>query len=177
METKHRNSPLVLDLRINLTIGLVIGDHLPAPIEPDERSVVAANVFLELRPIAATRQPFKAGPGSVPRHPLTAAEFNVVAASESQFAGMLLLIEPPGNIHLMAIGGIFVERRQVLEQGNLSAQAAADRIHQVSPHLAAGIRQSIRKLRVFGVEQYTHGLARTRRQYHRPGADMPLFPA
>src|ERR1700674_2658644 len=152
METKHRNSPLVLDLRINLTIGPIIGDHLPATIEPDERSVITANVLLELRPIAATRQPFKAGPGSVPGHPLTAAEFDVVAASELKLAGMLVLIEPPGNIQLVPIGGVLVERRQVLEQGNLPAQAAADRIHQISSNLATGIRQSIWKLRVPGVE-------------------------
>src|SRR6202034_3932930 len=96
---------------------------------------------------------------------------------ESELAGMLFLIEPPGNVELMAIRSVFIERRQILEQRNLTAHAAADRIHQVSANLAAEIRESIRKLRVLGVEQNTDRFARARRQYDNPCGSMPVLSA
>ena len=77
----------------------------------------------------------------------------------------------------MAVCGVFVERRQILEQRNLPVEAAADRIHQVAPDLAAGIRQSLRKLRGLGVEQDTDRLARARRQHHHPCSGVALFSA
>src|SRR5258707_4993128 len=61
VETQHRDSPFVLDLRIDLAIGLIIGDHLTAPGERDEGSVIAAHVLLELHPVAAAGQPLDPG--------------------------------------------------------------------------------------------------------------------
>src|SRR6266478_8581522 len=87
VETQHRDSPFVLDLRIDLAIGLIIGDHFTAPGERDEGSVIAALILLELHPVAAAGQPLDPGPGSEPRHTLAAAEFDVVAASKAQLAG------------------------------------------------------------------------------------------
>src|SRR5580700_10398017 len=116
VETKHRDPPLVFDARINLAIGEIIGDHFATPIEIDEGSVIAANVLLELYPVAAAGQPFDSGRSSVARHALTAAEFDVVAASEAQLTGELIPVQPPWNIQLVAICGVFVKRRQTLEQ-------------------------------------------------------------
>src|SRR5205823_11255673 len=94
-----RDSPLVLDGRIDLAIGALVGDHLAAAVEADERPVIAAYVLLELHPVAAAREPFHSRPGSIPRHPPAAAELDVIAARKGELAGALLAVEPPGNIH------------------------------------------------------------------------------
>ncbi len=177
MKAQHRDSPSVFDVRIDLAIGVFIGDHLAAPIEPDEGSIIAAHVLLELHPVTAAGQPLESRRGTVPRHLLAAAELDVVAPRKSKLAGVLLLVEPPRNVQLMAVGGVFVERRQALEQRYLSADAAADGVHQVSTDLAAGIRQSIRKRRALGVEQNADRFTGARGQYHDPCGDVPARPA
>src|SRR5207248_11471564 len=163
---KYRDAPLVLDARVDLAIGVLVGDHFAAAIEVDEGSVVAAHVLFELHPIAAAGQPFHARTGSVPRHPLAAAELDMIAASERKLAGALLPVEPPGNIQLIAIGSVLIERRQALEERNLPARAAAHRIHQVSPDPAARVGESIRELFAFGIEQNAHRFAGTGREDH-----------
>src|SRR5207248_8621761 len=145
--------PLVLDGRIDLAIGALVGDHLAAPVEADERPVSAAHVLLELRPVAAAREPFHSRPGSIPRHAPAAAELDVIAAGKGELAGALLAVEPPGNIHLIPVSGVLVEGRQALEERNLSARAAADRIHEVTSHSPGRVRESIRKLRALGIQQ------------------------
>src|SRR5438128_2513875 len=76
-----------------------------------------------------------------------AADLDVRAARERELAGALLAVEPPGNIHLIPVGGVLVEGRQALEQWYLSARAAADRIHEVTSHSPGRVSESIRKLR------------------------------
>src|SRR3979409_1146423 len=105
MKPKYRDAPLVLDLRIDLAIGPIIGDHFTAPGERDEGSVIAAHVLLELHPVAAAGQPLDPSAGSESRHPVAAAEFDVGAASKAQLAGVLIPVQPPGNIHLVTVCG------------------------------------------------------------------------
>src|SRR6266436_787871 len=176
MKPKYRDAPLVLDLRIDLAIGVLVGDHFAAAIELDERPVVAAHVLLELHPVAAAGQPLDPGSGSEPRHTLAAAEFDVVAASKAQLAGVLIAVQPPGNIHLVSVCGVFVERRQTLEQWNLSGHAAANRIHKISPESAARVGEPIWRLRAPGIEQNSHRFAGTRRQDHHPCGGALLLP-
>src|SRR5205085_11179484 len=121
VETQHRDPPLVLDARVDLAIGVLVGDHLATPVEADERPVIAAHVLLELHPVAAAGQPLHARPGSVPRHPLAAAALVMVAAGERQLPAALIPVEPPANIQLIAIGSVLVERRQAPEQQNPAA--------------------------------------------------------
>src|SRR6266566_6834682 len=163
MKPKYRDAPLVLDARVDLAIGVRVGDHFATPIEMDEGAVIAAHVLLELQPVAAAGQPFDARPGSVTRHPLAAAEFDMIAPRERELAGALIPVEPPGNIQLIAIGSVLIERRQALEQRDLPARAAANRIHQVSPDPAARVGESLWKLCAPGIEQNAHRFAGTRR--------------
>src|SRR5436309_1496956 len=106
MKSKHRNPPLVLHPRSDLAIGAFIGDHFPAPVEPDEGSVETAGVLFEFRSVAAAGQPFETACGPMSRHALAAAEFDVIAARELEPAGMLVPVQPPGDIHLMAVRGV-----------------------------------------------------------------------
>src|SRR5437763_17191418 len=144
MEAQARDAPLVLDGRVDLAIGALVGDHLAAAVEADERPVIAAYVLLELHPVAAAREPFHSRPGSIPRHPPAAAELDVIAARKGELAGALLAVEPPGNIRLIPVSGVLVEGRQALEQRNLAARAAADRIHEVTAHPSTRLGESIR---------------------------------
>src|SRR5690606_20604132 len=53
VETKNRNTPLVLYLGIELTEGICVWDHLPAAGEPYSGAVVPSVVVLQRFAIAA----------------------------------------------------------------------------------------------------------------------------
>ena len=57
-------------------------------------------------------------------HVPAAADLDVIAAREVELAGVLLLVEPPGRVDVIAAGAVLVVRRQVLEQRDLAAQRA-----------------------------------------------------
>src|SRR4030095_6960967 len=58
VKPEHRNTPTIDRGRIDLAVGVCIGDHLSPHREPDRRPVVAAIIALELQAIAATRGVF-----------------------------------------------------------------------------------------------------------------------
>src|SRR4029453_6982473 len=103
----------------------LVGDHLAASVEPDERSVVAPRVLLELAPVAAARQPFDARPAADTRHAAATAELDVIASCETELAGELFLVKPPGRVHVAAARAVLVVRRQILEERDLPIDAAA----------------------------------------------------
>src|SRR5258706_938834 len=150
----------------------MLGGNPPGPAEMAEGALIAANILLNLCPKAPASQPFNLCTGSIVGHPPATAEFDMVAPRKTELARMLILIEPPGHIQLMAARRIFIERRQALEQWNLPAQAAAYRVHQVAPYLAVGVREAIGKRRALRIEQNSDRLAGARGKYHGPGGNV-----
>src|SRR4029077_4002215 len=175
VEAQHRNTPLVLKSRIDLAVGVLVGDHLAASVEPDERAVVATHVLLDLHPVAAAGEPFHGGSRAVARHAPPAAELDVIAAREAELAGELLLVEPPRYVARMTVGAVLVERRQALQERHLSDHRAADRVHEVAPDLAARVAEPLGKLRALGVEQDAHRLAGARGEDHDACPRAPLL--
>ena len=156
---------LVLHVRIDLAAGVLVRDHLAAAGEVHERAVVAPGVFLELATVAAAGEPLQARRRAEAGHAPAAAELDVIAARETELAGQLLLVEPPGRVHVPAARAIFVVRRKALEQRNLPLHGAAHSVHEVVAHLAARVGEPMRKLRGLRVEQDAHRLARARGQH------------
>src|SRR5207244_11124728 len=54
VEPQHGDAPPVHQARVELAVGVVIGDHLAAAREADRGAVIAAVVVLELPAVAAT---------------------------------------------------------------------------------------------------------------------------
>src|SRR5262245_50637711 len=98
---------------------MLVRNHLAAAVEVDERAVIAAHVVPELVSVAAGGEPLDARAGAETRHLPAAAELDVIAARETELAGELFLVEPPGRVHVSAARAILVVRRQIFEQWNL----------------------------------------------------------
>src|SRR5450759_351771 len=95
MEAEHGNSVLVLHDRIELSIALVVRNHLPPTGEVDACAIVAAVVFLEGLAIPAARgRALDSAPESVAGRIQPATDFDVVAAREIE----LLVVDPPRHV-------------------------------------------------------------------------------
>src|SRR6266576_896317 len=69
MEAKYGNAPVVHDVRIDLAVAVLIGDHLAAAREADIGAVIAAIVLLQLFAVAAAGgKPLDAAHESVVGH-------------------------------------------------------------------------------------------------------------
>ena len=153
----------------------LIRDHFAAAAEVHERAVVAANVFLELLPVAAAREPLESCSGRQARHTAAAAKLDVIPARESQF-GCCSLYSHHGVYMWQAAGAVLVVRRQILQQRHLSMDVGADRIHEIFANLAARVRESIGERRRLRVEQNAGRLARARRQHDDTRGGMSVSP-
>src|SRR6185312_15555572 len=109
VKAQDRDAPLVLHARVDLTVGVLVRNHLPAAVEIDERAIVSSRVLLELRSIAATGQPFETGHRPIARHSPAAVVLDMIAAREAKLAAKLVSVEPPGHVHLMPIRGVLIE--------------------------------------------------------------------
>ena len=101
MKAQHRNAPFVFLLGVDLAVAIVVGDHLAAPGEADERAVVAPRIFLVLLSVGTARELIRRGIFHAGHAP-PAAKFDVIAAGEAELAGDLLLVEPPRHVDVHA---------------------------------------------------------------------------
>src|SRR6202021_3327951 len=169
---QHRNAPFVRNGRIDLAVGIFVRDHFAASGEAHERSIVATRILFELLAIAAAGEAFDPVQRAGARHAPAAAEFNVIAARESQLALLLVLISPPGRVKRVSARAVLVLRRQRFEQRNLAAQVAAHGVHDIAPDLAAGIGEAIRERRALRVEKYSRRLAGAGSEHYPPGSRL-----
>src|SRR2546429_2838454 len=98
VEPQHRNAPAVYGARVDLAVGVVVGNHLAAAREPDGGAVVATIVVLELLAVAAARRiALNPAHESVARLVRPAPDLDVVATREVE----LLVFGPPrpGRVH------------------------------------------------------------------------------
>src|ERR1041385_365604 len=85
------------------------------------------------------------------------------------FPRRLLLVEPPRHVHMDAPRAVGVVRREILERGDLAADAGAHGVHQVLPDQPAPVAEPVGELPAPGVEEDPRGLAGARREDHDPG--------
>src|SRR5690606_142603 len=111
MEAEHWNSIPIHDIRINLTVIGLLGDHLASPGKTNECTIEATVVFFEL-PAVSTSAPFPliavvavdAGHKAEHGNSLTTAELNMIAARKIQ----LSIVQPPGHIKVHSPRSIFI---------------------------------------------------------------------
>src|SRR5947209_4011979 len=90
----------------------------------------------------------------------------MVTAREVDLVSELLFVEPPRGVHVQLGSAVLVIRGTVFEGGNLAAEATANRIHKVAPHLAAAVSQPVRERCAFGVQKNSGGFAATGREHN-----------
>src|SRR5277367_796766 len=93
VEAQHRNAPSVNHVRVDVAEALLIGNHLAASAESDDRAIGTAAFLLQRDAIALMlcAHSVKA-PHS--RHMASASELNVITAQEI----VLLPKPPPGHV-------------------------------------------------------------------------------
>ena len=99
----------------------------------------------------------------------------MVTAREAEFAGELLLIQPPRHVDVIAAGAVLVVDRDVFEPRDLAAETRAHGVHDVFAHEPAGVGDAVRMPGRFRVEQNPHGLGRARRQHDDAGLERAFF--
>ena len=144
VEAEHRDAELVDHVRVDLRIALLVRDLLAAPGETDRRAVVAAVVLLELRPVAAgTGESLDATAEAVRRLPQPTIDFDVIPAREVE----LLVIEPPGHVHVHAADAVLVVRDVIDHRRDETAGVGAGGVGDVLADDAARVREPLRKER------------------------------
>src|SRR5947208_606914 len=107
VKPQHRNAPAVHRARVDLAVGVVVGNHLAAAREADRGAVIAAIVVLELLAVAAARRiALNPAHESVARHVRPAPDLDVVAAREVE----LLVLEPPRHVQMHPAHAVVVVR-------------------------------------------------------------------
>src|SRR5207244_12639237 len=95
MEAQHRNAELIDHVRIDVTVAIVVGNHLAASGKADGRRVVFAIVVLELLAVAAgSVDAMDPAEDAVRRRAAPAADLDVIAPREVE----PLVIEPPRHV-------------------------------------------------------------------------------
>src|SRR5882724_8901821 len=91
MESEHRDSPSVHDNRINFTIAVTVGNHLPASSKGDVGPVGSTHVLFQTFSISI----FFPIPLKHPnlRHMVAASDFDMISAWEANL--ILLIPQPP----------------------------------------------------------------------------------
>jgi len=171
VEAQDRNAPLIHHIRIDLAIAVFIRNHFAAPVEINVTAVNLTQIAFELRAVTAAQNLMGTTELSGFRQSAPAAELDMIPARERHLAGLLLLVEPPGHVHVHAAGSVLVTRRQVLEYGQISAHRRAYRVHHVAAHQACGVTHTIRKLAALRVQHDARRLAAARGQHHDLGVD------
>src|SRR5690349_20737549 len=105
-------------MRIDLTIGRIIGNHLPTPSEANDAAVVLAIVVLQLLAVPADAiQALDSTKDSVARLPTPAAQLYVVAARKIE----LRIVEPPRHVQVHATNAVFIVRHAICELRDVAA--------------------------------------------------------
>jgi hypothetical protein len=174
MEAKDRDAPLVHHGGIELGVALVVRDLLAAAREADRRAVIAAIIVLQLRAVpAGVRIILDSAHESVRRRSHPAADLDVVAAREVE----LLVVEPPGHVDVHTADAVLVVRHVVDHGRDVATGARTRRVGDVLADHAAGVGETLRKLRRLGVEEQSRGLERARREHHGASRDVALLAA
>src|SRR6476620_4424128 len=79
VEAWRRNSPFIDYARIDVHVGLIVGNHLPSAGQSDSRSVFLTNELLQVRSVALVNFA-RAVEGADTRHAVPTADFDVIAA-------------------------------------------------------------------------------------------------
>src|SRR5579862_4821589 len=129
MEAQNGNAPLVDLLRVDLAIGIFIGDHLAASCEAYITAVIFANVVFERVAVAFVPLAFAAKAAQA-RHAETATDFDVIATREI----LVFLVQlPPGHVDVHAADAVGIMARHIHQRRNMAAQAVADGIGKIAP--------------------------------------------
>ena len=71
----------------------------------------------------------------------------MVTAGKTELSGVLLFVEPPGNIDVCATRAVLIVHRQIFQRRDLPAQPRTDGIHNIFADEPARIRETIRETR------------------------------
>src|SRR6185437_9325467 len=164
VKTQHGNAPLIDGVGIDLTIAVFVRDHFAASGETDVSAINFAKILLQLGAISAAEYALRTRQDAGARLIAAAAELNVIATREWHFAGFLLLIIPPGHVHMHTADAVLVLRGKVLKDREESAHRRADRVHDVASDETRRVRQAVGKLAALRIKHDAGGLTATRRQ-------------
>ena len=129
VETQNRDSVFVLHHRIELTVALVVGHHLPAPGKVHVRSRVPAVVVLQRFAVAAAGWiALDAAEESVAgRTGEATPNFDVVAAREVE----LPVVDPPRHVDVISADAVLVVRDVVHHLRDESTDIGAGRVGEI----------------------------------------------
>ena len=170
MEAEDGNAELIDLIRVDLAVGLLVGNHVAAAREADMRAILPADFVLER--LSVTFMSLRdAVIAADLRHAEAAADLDVIAAREI----LVLLVEfPPGHINVHAADAVAVVARHAFERRNVPREAVAHRVGEVAPDLSGTVGESVGEQRRLRIQQHARGFAGARRHHHRPAADLLL---
>src|SRR5450756_2080014 len=120
-----------------------------------------AHVALEVLAVSAAENVVRSAENAHAGHAASAAEFDVIAAREGHFTGLLLLVEPPRHVHVHAADAIVIGRRQIFEDRQIAVDRRADGVHDVLADHARTVGDAVGEQAGFGVEHDARGFAAT----------------
>src|SRR6185437_3770153 len=158
VKTQHGNAPLIDGVGIDLTIAVFVRDHFAASGETDVSAINFAKILLQLGAISAAEYALRTRQDAGARLIAADAELNVIATREWHFAGFLLLIIPPGHVHMHTADAVLVLWGKVLKDREESAHRRADRVHDVASDETRRVRQAVGKLAALRIKHDAGGL-------------------